>query len=345
MSEGVYNSVQFGRQSSVGTAVAATTVFPVDQGFLGFNLDRAMESPDEDFGSTSREQTGRASNGVRWATASLPFIGRFQDIVHPLEMHFAAISGGTPTGTASPYTYAYVPDESANALSAALKTYTMEYGVAGSTQDEWQAKGVIADGFTFGFDQLTAPGNSMWKGTLNLVGIDRANSSMTGALSAPATLETMEGHLTTINEGPVGTAFASLAALGSSLRQFHFNSTLSAVGRPYGGASDTVTAIGRSAKGNIDFDAMLAISSTAKTDIMDIYNVSGSVVTERRWRITCTGSGVNSFVLDARVRFKAVDLGDSNGEHIYSITGHFVKDATLAGRAKVTLQNAVATIP
>ena len=64
----------------------------------------------------------------------------------------------------------------------------------------------------------------------------------------------------------------------------------------------------------------------------------------RRWRLTCL-SGVNSFIIDGRVRFKTVDLGDSNGEHLYSITGHFVKDATLAGRAKFTLANAVATIP
>src|SRR5512135_1490115 len=99
MSEGVFNVVQLGRQAAYGTAVAATVQFPVDQGFLGFNLDRASESPDEDFGSTSREMAGREATDVRWATASMPFICRFEDFMHPMEMHVATI--GTPTGTAS----------------------------------------------------------------------------------------------------------------------------------------------------------------------------------------------------------------------------------------------------
>ena len=45
MSEGVFNVVALGRQSSVGTPVAASTIFPVDTGFLGFELDRATQSP------------------------------------------------------------------------------------------------------------------------------------------------------------------------------------------------------------------------------------------------------------------------------------------------------------
>src|SRR3954463_13705492 len=101
MSEGLFDVIQFGRQAGVGTAVAATTRFPADAGFLGFELDRAAESPDEDTGSSSREQTGRESFGVRLATASMPFVGRFEDIAHMFEMHVAGTSG-TPTGTASP---------------------------------------------------------------------------------------------------------------------------------------------------------------------------------------------------------------------------------------------------
>lgn len=343
MSEGVFNVVQFGRQANIATAVAATTVFPVDAGFLGFELNRASESPEEDFGLSSREYPGRESYGVRWATASLPFVGRFQDFMHPLEMHVKTI--GTPTGTASPYTYGHTYDESTALLSTALKPYTIEYGVAGSTQDEWQAYGVIADTFDFGFDALSAPGNSTWKGTLGLVGLARINNALTAGQSAPATLETMEGHLTTIAEGPTGTAFASLAALTGSLKQFSIRSALSAAGRAYGSASDLATSIGRSAKGTIEFDALIGISATAKTDINDIYNVSGSVASERRWRLTCLGSGVNSLILDGRVRFRSVNVGEHEDERLYAVNGAYVYDATLVGRAKFTLANAVAAIP
>lgn len=343
MSESAYNIVALGRQADIATAVAASTVFPVDTGFLGFELDRATESPDEDFGIASREYPGRESHGVRLARATLPFVGRFQDFMHALEMHVDTI--GTPTGTASPYSWVYGFDESGAVLNTALKPYTIEYGVDGSTQDEWRAVGVIADTFDFGFDALSAPGNAMWRGSLGLVAIDREANALTGTATPPATLETMEGHLTTLAEGPVATAFGSLSALTASLKQFQFRSALGVAGRAYGGAADKVTAWGRSTKATAEFDAMVAISSTAKSDILDIYNVSGSAATERRWRITVSGSGVNSLILDGRVRFRATNIGDHEGERLYAVQGVYVYDATLAARATFTLASAVATIP
>lgn len=343
MSEGIFNIVQFGRQSVVGSPVAASTVFPVDTGFLGFELDRASESPDEDFGSPSREQAGRGSTGVRWATASLPFVARFEDIVHALEMHVDTI--GTPTGTASPYTWAYTFDETTNVLSSAVKPYTVQYGVRSSTQDEWRAYGVVADTLDLSFDALTTPGNSMWKGTLGLVALTREPSTITASQSPPATLETMEGHLTTFAEGGTATAFGSLSTATATLKQFSLSSSLSAVGRAFGGSSDTASSIGRSAKGEITFNALIAISSTTKSDVLDIFEVAGGLPTERRWRLTVTGSGVNSFIIDFRARFTAVNVGDNDNERLYAVDGVWVNDSTLGGRGRFTLTNAVATIP
>jgi hypothetical protein len=343
MSEGVFNIVAFGRQADIATAVAATTIFPVDAGFLGFELDRASESPDEDFGSTSREYPGRESYGVRWATANLPFVARFQDIVHALEMHVDTI--GTPTGTASPYTWPYTFDETGSDLNTALKPYTIEYGVDGSTQDEWYAYGVVADTLELGFDALSAPGNSMWRGSLGLVAINRAPHAITGTATAPATLETMEGHLTTFAEGATSTAFGSLSTVSATLKAFSFTSSLGAVGRAYGGASDLASRIGRSQKGEVTFEAMVAINSTTDTDILDIYEVAGSVPTERRWRLTVDGSGDNSLIIDFRCRFRAVNVGEHENERLYSVSGVWVYDSTLGGRGKFTLANAVATIP
>lgn len=343
MSEGVYNIVAFGRQASLATAVAATTVFPVDAGFLGFELDRATESPDEDYGSTSREQAGRTSHGIRWATASLPFVARFEDIMHPLEMHVSTISGGTATGSAYTWTF----DETSASLATGLKPYTIEYGVDGSTQDEHRAVGVIADTLELGFDALSAPGNSMWKGTLGLVAINREGTAITGTANPPTTLETMEGHRTTLVEGTTSTAFGSLAN-SLSLKQFSFRSSNSAVGRAYGGSSDTVSDIGRSGKGTIEFDALIGIDSTSKTNVHDVFNVSGSVASERRWRVTVTGSGspAKVFRIDMRVSIRAVPLGDHEGEHLYAVSGVAVKDSTLGGRAQLYLAyNGVYTIP
>ena len=344
MSEGVFNLVQFGRQAAVATGTAASTIFPVDAGFLGFELDRASESPDEDFGSTSREYAGRESTGVRWVTASLPFVARYQDLVHALEMHVDTI--GTPSGTAGgTSTWPYTFDESGDLLSTALKPYTVEYGVDGSTQDEWEAVGVIANELELGFDALSAPGNSMWRGTLGLVGLTRSPAAMTGSLTAPATLETIEGHLTTFAEGATSTAFASLSAVTGTLKQFSFRSNLNAVGRAYGGSLDTATGIGRSGKGEVEFDALIGINSTTDTNILDIFEVAGSVVTERRWRIEASGSGVNKLTIDFRCRFRAVNVGEHENERLYAVNGVWVYDSTLVGRGKILVTNAVTTIP
>ena len=339
MSEGAYNIVALGRQADIATAVPATTLFPVDAGFLGFELDRGTESPDEDFGSNSREYPGRESHGVRWATASLPFVMRFQDFMHALEMHVDTI--GTPTGSA----WGYVFDDTGVLLNTSLKPYTMEYGVDGTTQDEWRAVGVIANELECGFDALSAAGNSMWKGTLGLVAIDREANAITGTAVAPATLETMEGHFTTLAEGPTGTAFASLATLTGSLKQFSLRSSLNAQGRAYGGSTDRVTSIGRSGKGTVEFDALIGISANSKSDVHDIYNVTGSPATERRWRLTVSGSGTNAMTIDARVRFRSVNVGEHEDERLYAVNGVWVYDSTLTGRGKFTLNNAVSSIP
>lgn len=338
MSEQVYTKIQLGRETTAGTSVPATTVFPADTGFLGFELDRASESPDEDFGNSDREQSGRESTGLRGASASLPFVGRFQDFMHILEMHVAG--SVSPTGV-GPYVYTYTFDSVADTL----KPYTVEYGDINSTQDEWEAAGVIANELEFGFDALSAPGNSMWKGTVALVALQRAQAAMTGGLSAPAALETMEGHTTTLSQGTVGTAFGALAALPASLKSFSLSSSINAVRRAYGSASDVASAYGRSGKGEISFEAMLKISATTLTDVHDMFNVSGPIPTERRLRLSIDGTGNNLMTIDARARYRTVDLGEHEGERLYSVKGVFVRDATLGGRAQFILTNDVASVP
>ena len=266
---------------------------------------------------------------------------RFQDGFHPLEMHVDTVA---PTGS-GPYVYTYAFDQASNLLSAALKPYTWEYGDPASTQDEFEATGVLATDLELGFDALSAPGNSMWRGTMSLVAVNRAPAAMTAALTPAATLETMEGHLTTFAEGAVGTAFASLSVLAGSLKQFQMRSSVNAVGRAYGGTTDVATGIGRSGKANVEFDALIAISATSDTDVLDIFEVAGGLPTERRWRLAIDGSGNNVCTIDARVRFTAVNIGDHEGERLYAVNGVFVYDATLASHGTITLTNDISAIP
>lgn len=338
MSEAVYHKVQFGRQSVVGTAVAATTVFPVDAGFLGFELDRAAESPDEDFGRKSREQPGRESYGIRGADATLPFACRFQDIFHLFEMHTA---GSVSPAGVGPYVYTYTADET----SDTLKPYTIESGDINSTQDEHRALGVLANTLELGFDALSAPGNPMWRGSAGLLALDWQPNAMTAAQSAPSTLETMEGHTTTLLDGSTATAFASLAEKTASLKSFRWTSDNKLVRRAYGGTTDVASAYGHNGKPEASFEALVKIAAGTKTDIYDVWNVAGSVPTERRWRIAVDGTGNNAMTLDGRVRFRSVPLGDHEGERLYRVSGVYVYDATLSGRYQIILTNDVASVP
>src|SRR5574338_369977 len=99
MAESAYRVLQLGQQSSFATAVAATTIFPCEPGSGEFELDRAAESPDEDYGVAIRHQAGRGSFGVRAATGSLSSVVRFEDFMHLLQMTIGTpvITAGTPT--------------------------------------------------------------------------------------------------------------------------------------------------------------------------------------------------------------------------------------------------------
>lgn len=339
MSEAVYHKVQLGRESSLGTSVAATTVFPVDAGFLGFELDRATESPNEDYGGHSRERPGRTSHGLRGADASLPFVGRFQDFMHVLEMH--VMGSETPDEATGVYTWVYTFDET----SDTLKPYTVEYGDINSTQDEFEAAGVICNTLQFGFDALSAPGNAMWRGTMGLLALNRVLAAMTSAQAAPTTLETMEGHTTTFAYGSTSTAFGSLNALTGALKAQSFDSNLNAVRRAYGGTSDVATAYGRSDKGTVNETGLIRINATSDTNVIDIFEAAGSVAQEQRWRTTIDGSGDNVMHIDRRASFRAVNIGDHEGERLYAYTAEWVYDATLGGRGQFTLVNTVATVP
>lgn len=330
--------VQIGRQSAVGTSVPATQVLPVEAGFMGFDLDRGSTSPNEDYGRVSREQAGRASTGLRAASAPVTVPMRFQDFQKLLEMHVATITAPSGSG---PYVWDYPFDETTSLLSTALKPYTWEYGDPASTQDEYEAVGVIISRLTVGFDALSAPGNQMWSAKCELLALDRVAAAMTGALSAPATLENMEGHLTTLAEGSTSTAFGSLSALSDSLKQFELTSDIMATTRAYGGSTDIALSYGRSDKATLTGNALIAIGSTAKTDIHDVFAVAGSVPTERRWRIDVDGTGNNDLKIDFRPRFTKVGRSNHEGEILYAVEFTGVYDSTLASRGKFTLTNDV----
>ena len=336
MSEIVFDRLQLGVQTGTpaapGAAVDATFVFPIDAGLIDPELDRGYESPDEDYGMLARHQPGRGSYGLRGGSVPITAVARFEDLMRLLEMRLAG--GVTPTGT-NPYTWTYTMDNT----SDTTKVYTAEVG-SESSSDQYELSTCTITDFEIGFDSLTAPGDHPWKVTATLKSLNRSVAALTAALTAPASMETIEGHLTTLSEGATGTAFGSLSELANHLKQYRLRISGDRPYRAYGGPSDVPTGYGI-LKPEVTIEALVKVSSTSKTNIHDIYNAAGAVAAERRWRVSAAGSGSNVFRLDHRVRFDTVKREDVDGEACYRVNAHTVYDSTLASSLQAVLINTI----
>ncbi len=332
MSEQVYRIVQYGVETTVGTSVAATAKLAVDAATP--ELDRGSQFGAEDYGRSVRNHTARGYHGLRGSQMSFSGDVTFEQIMVFLETHYAG--GIAATGT-DPYTRVY-PFEGG---ASTRKTLTIEEGVLSSTQDEWEMAGCLVDELTLEYDALAAPGAQPWRMSGTLMGMNRVVATLTAALTLPA-LETVMGHLTIIKEGTTGTAFASLAEIGASLVRFSVTTSRSNVRRAYGSTSDVATGWGQSEKAGGTFEAMLKISATTKSNVLDIWNSAGGALGERRWRITAAGSGTKALTLDFRTGFTEVGIDDRDGERVYAVSGELVDDDTLTGPIQATIVNSIA---
>lgn len=339
MPENVFHVAQIAPQVSgtfaaPGASVAAITILPVTAP-VGIELDRASRYPAEDYGKNVKNHAGRGYHGVRGSTLDLEGELTFEQAMHLFEMHYAGAV--TPTGT-NPYTWGYLLEHG----SPTLLPYTVETGGESST-DQWEAAGVLIDELSLGFDDLDAPGAHPWTFRASCLGLTRAVAALTGSLSSTA-VETMQGHLTILKQGSTGTAFASLSELALSLVAFNITSRRYLVRRNYGGTTDVATGYGFRQKTVAEVTAKVKISSTAKTDIHDAWNSSGTALGEKRWRLEVDGTGDNVADLDFRFGMFAVPVGERDGERVYEVTGETVEDSTLGGQAKWTIVNSIADL-
>ena len=330
MAEAAFRYVQIGKESTFGTEVDATLILPVDQGSAEFTLDRATEIPVEDIGGVGRSQSSRGSHGVRIATGQL----QSSALAFELAPHYFQMGLGSATTTGSG-TYTHVV--SADWTSDTIKSYTFE---SVDTLQAWITTGVVIPSFEIGFDTLAAGENSMWSISADLQGIDVATGTATASQSVPATLQTMEGHLTQIFEGPAGTAYASLSELSSSIVSYTLRVEDPKPLRPYGGTADKAADKGRSGR-TVTISALLKLSSTTDSNIFDIYNAAGALPTERRWRIKVNGSNDCSMLIDHKLLFTDVHIEPQgrDGERLMSVAATAVYDSTNTTDLKITVVN------
>lgn len=334
MSDAIFNIIQIGQQADTTTAVAAAVLFPVDAGAV-IDADRAPANPEEDYGQNAAAQPGRGYYGVRGASLSVTGDVRAEDFMEILEMH--AAGGITPSGGAGAYVWDYLWD-----IDEDTKTrYTIEGGAVDDANDQWRAVGCLVSELEIGFDALTAPGNAPWKFTAQIEAIYREQNALTAALTAPSTLETFEGHMTSLYEGSTATAFASLNELTSSLKSFKLNSSLGLARRKYGGITDYASAWGQSQRKQLTFTAEIGINATSKADIHDVYETAGSLMTERRWRILTRGSRLTT---QSEVQTITMSDGTDGGTFTVSFEG-FTTPALAWNVSTGDLQTALRALP
>ena len=330
MSEAVFNILQIAQQAADVTGVDAKKLFPVDAGVV-IDEDRSPVSPDEDYGENAIGQPDRGTYGLRGASISLTGECRAEDFGEILSMH---AKGGVIHGDPH-YSWVYPWDLTSNSL----KRYTLEGGVIGVANDQWRATGCLCNSLEFGFDALTAPGNAPWRFTADIQALFRERKNLTATTTPYSPLETFEGHMTQFFEGDTVTAYDSLAESAASLKSFKLNSEMNLVRRAYGGSVDYASGWGYSGRKALTFTAELGINNTTKAAASDIYEAAGSLMGERRWRITARGSRiatqneVQTFTTDA-----------DGGTFTLTFMG-YTTSALAFGATTGTVQTAVRLLP
>nr|MBA2706619.1 hypothetical protein [Gemmatimonadaceae bacterium] len=232
------------------------------------------------------------------------------------------------------------------ATTSTAKSYTVQTKTEAGLSD-FIATGVVANSITLEYDAIEAGENSPWRVSADLQANNVVKGTATAGPTIPATLETIEGHLTQIYQGTTATVFASLAELSAHLVQYSLTIEQARPLRPYGSTVDYATNIGLG-KRRSTMSAMVRLSATSITDIYDIFDSAGGAVSERRWRIKANGSGTKSLTIDHRVGFMNVtrDPNGRDGEYLLAVEGNATYDSTLATDLTLVIAGvANATLP
>lgn len=327
MAYGVFsaNKIQLGRETTAGTAVAATVIW---RGPASDIEDvREIVMVDENVGLIV--PTGRSYVAQLGATIAVPETeATFEHLPHVFEGGIKAVS---PAGT-GPYTRSgYAPG---TASANTIKTYTIESGnaIAG---DGNEMEYSFVESFT-----LSGKSGEAWKLSSNWRGRQKTVASLTAALSVADVKEMLFGNTVLYIDatgGTVGTTQKTGVLLEASI--------------------DVETGIQpvHSADGTLYFTAHKIVPPSLEFSItLELENTSGIVAAERvflasqavrLFQLTCSGTSSRSFV--AKWAGKYTSIGayqNSNGNTTVQLNGSAVYSSTDSLFFDFTVINNVAAL-
>jgi hypothetical protein len=325
--------IQLGRESTAGTAVAATTIW---RGKGTIKDDRKQERVSQDVGIIGgTDEVNQTMLGGGLSVTQTP--ATFEQFLHVLE---ASVKTASPAqdgaGTDYIYTYAF-PTTSANTI----KTYTIEGG--DDTQEEEMAYCFVKDW------TLQGSGRTAWQLSANWQGREVTLSTFTGALSLPA-VNYMNFGLSKVYIDVIGGTFGSTIK-SSTLRGANIK-CVSGVE-----AKDT-------ADGRLDFsfaqtgqDYLLSGQLEFEHDAIALANkVDWRAMTSRKLQIKVEGTtafattgttySVPTCILNLPLKWSNFEkIGEANGNDI--VTGSFFSayNVTAAVGPVVIVAVELATVP
>ena len=320
--------VQLGRETTAGTAVAATTVW---RGAFSMLEDaRTRNIVEEQIGAFMQaERSYDAALLARWSQPETPMT--FEQVAHILE---AGVKTATPTGV-GPYVYVYDYPYTGTTLNT-IKTYTIEAGGVTVAQDVFEMEYSFVEEFTF-----SGRAGETWMMSSNWVGRRMTGATYTAALTAP-----------TVNDAPFAFTELYIDASGGTVGTTQKTGVLMAAEVRVRTGLQPVPV----GDGNLYFASHKWTQPEITFSItLELENTIGALVTERgayrnneirllRLRVNRAAGLRHS--MHMAVKYDSIgDYENTDGNTTVTLEGHAVASAADSLSATFILTNGNATVP
>lgn len=322
-----HNKIQFGRESTPGTGVAATVIWRGQ--FSNISDERQRETVEEQIGVLVKaERMYDKSYLAKLAMPATPMT--FEQVVHLLE---AGVKVATPSGV-GPYVYSYtIP--TGNTVNT-VKTYTIEAVNVSVTGDYREMAYSLVEEFT-----LDAKAGEAWMMSANWFG----RQPVTGTPTTLTTLQTVEEALLLKTKvyidatgGVVGTTNKAGVLMGASMK------VKTGLVPVMTGDGNLYFTTHKFTLPEVTFSMTLELESGGVVAAERAIYESNAV---RLFQLTCDGSSAARQVLIkwAGKYDKINDYTNSNGNTTVQLDGHAVYSSTDALYWQMDVTNGLATIP
>lgn len=329
----LFTYLQLGKESSAGTAVAATRLFyPDGTGLWG--LDRMRTRHDSANRGTRTNRTHVTQQGV---VLNIPFrtaqdVGvSFDELIYP----FSQLKGGvTGTGGAADKTWTFTPSQTG---SNAQESYTIEFG---DDTQEYEAEYCQASDWT-----LSAGADDLTQLEMNWFGRQSTKSTKT-AVTANNGVK-IPGYLWKIRFATAQSGLAGASDQTNFLVGWSLNVQTGLVRRKYqdGNAYFGQTVEAAPIIGTLD----LVVESTS-TAVSQFYD-KAAADTNDFIQLKATGPTLGGSNYSAQIQMcvsyddPEIIGAESDGVNLYNVKAHLMYDATWTNSIVGTIVNSLASIP